>query len=130
MRPTFDPQLDLGLLVLRLGLGTAVVLLFTMKQAEGGTEFLIPVARAGLTTLLVAGTSLVAVGVGTRWVAAYMAMIWALLLCAELYTGEPFYLFPVRAALFLILFTALAMAGAGRFSVDQARASKALSAAK
>ncbi|HEY3784418.1 MAG TPA: hypothetical protein VGL55_03985 [Steroidobacteraceae bacterium] len=128
MRPTGSPQLDIGLLVLRLGIGAALVLLLTLKQAAGGAEFLACFSRAGLATLLIAGTASVAVGVRTRGVAAFMALIWASLLGAELYTGEPLYLFPVRAALFLILFAALALTGAGRFSVDHARVSKAISA--
>ena len=118
MTGSFKTYPDAGVLMLRLGVGTTSVLLFVLKHAEGVTVFVFHPGRAWLV-LLAAGAALVTLGFCTRFAAACMALTWAWAFGTGLYFGQPFYLFPVRAFLFIIIFTALACTDAGRFSVDR-----------
>jgi uncharacterized membrane protein YphA (DoxX/SURF4 family) len=124
MRSQPNPNIDAGLLALRLGVGANFMLLFALKQAQGGAVFAFHPGRVWMLAALVLGAALVTFGALTRFAAACMALgsLWAL--CSGLYAHEPFYLFPVRASLFTILFTALAFTGAGKFSLDRWRDQK------
>ena len=111
-------QSDAGLLALRLGVGTVFVLLSVLRHGEGGTVFIFHPGRAWPLIALGAGAALVTLGFQTRVVSTCIALAWAWALGTGLYLGQTFYLFPVRAVLFVIVFAALAFTGAGRFSVD------------
>jgi uncharacterized membrane protein YphA (DoxX/SURF4 family) len=116
MTGSFKTYPNAGLLILRLGVGATSVLLFVLKHAGAVTVF--HPGRAW-PVLLAAGAALITLGFCTRLAAACMALSWAWAFGTGLYFGQPFYLFPVRAFLFVIVFTALAFTGAGRFSVDR-----------
>jgi hypothetical protein len=124
MDTTDKIRIDAGLLVLRIGLGINFFLLFLLKQAEVSTVFALHSARTLPLAVLAAGAAFVTVGLLTRIAASAMTLIWVWVLATGLYLGQAFYLFPVRAALFIIIFAALACTGAGRFSVDRVLASR------
>lgn len=112
MTESFKTYPNAGLLTLRLGVGATSALLFVLKHAVFHPGRAWPV-------LLAVGASLITLGFCTRLAAACMAWSWGWAFGTGLYFGQAFYLFPVRAFLFVIVFTALAFTGAGRFSVDR-----------
>jgi hypothetical protein len=113
-----ESRADAGLLVLRSGVGASFVLLVSLKQAQGPT--------GGLLLGLAAGALCVTAGWATRLAAAGSALGWAWSAYAGLRAGEAWYALPVRAALYTIIFAALACSGPGRFSFDSWRASARL----
>jgi uncharacterized membrane protein YphA (DoxX/SURF4 family) len=112
-------RVDAGLLLLRIGVGANFLLLFLLKQAEASAVFALHPSRTWPLLALASGAVLVTVGFLTRVAAAAMTLSWTWALATGLYLGQPFYLFPVRAVLFIIIFATLAFTGAGRFSVDR-----------
>jgi uncharacterized membrane protein YphA (DoxX/SURF4 family) len=113
-----DGNIDGGLLVLRLGVGANGLLLFVLKQAQQPALFTPHPGRIWLLGALAFGSALITLGFLTRFTALCMTLIWAWTLYSGLSAGEPFFLFPVRDVLFMILLAAVGFAGAGRFSVD------------
>lgn len=115
MKTNHEQRSDLGILILRFGVGVNFVLLFALKQAGAGSVF---VQRTWPLAALALGAGLVTLGFRTRVVAGCMALVWGWILGYGIYCRQPFYLFPVRSALFVIVFGGLAFTGAGRFSLD------------
>jgi uncharacterized membrane protein YphA (DoxX/SURF4 family) len=71
--------------------------------------------------ILLIATALVAIGLFTRPAAGGLALFWVWILFDGVRAGQPFYSFPVRDALFVIVFSSMALLGAGQFSADGMR---------
>ena len=131
-----SPFVDLGLLVLRLGSGTSLALLFGFRKAVGLVLFLSKggsLGSWGLTELvrglgfplpalvaLVATLNesvvplLVAAGIATRSLAALVAIDMGIAFYLSL---VPLHEEPLRAALYLVMFAGIAIAGPGSHRV-------------
>jgi uncharacterized membrane protein YphA (DoxX/SURF4 family) len=114
----FEPAIDAGLLTLRIGLGISFVFLFALKQSDSAEVFIRHPGRVWPLAALAIGALLVTFGFLARIAAGLSAMGWAWALYSGLQAGEVWYNLPVRAALFVIVFAALALTGPGRFSID------------
>jgi uncharacterized membrane protein YphA (DoxX/SURF4 family) len=120
-----EPGIDAGLLTLRIGLGISfVVLLIVLKQSYGAEVFIHPPGRLWPLAALAIGALLVTFGFLVRIAAVLSAMGWALTLYSALH-ADVWYSLPVTAALYVIVFAALALTGPGRLSIDFVRSGKA-----
>lgn len=119
--------LDAGLLLLRLGVALIFILLFALKQSAGKEVFAYHPGRVAPLVALSLGALLVTCGWLTRPAAALMALAWAWAAYSGLHAGQHWFALPVRAALFVFLFAALALTGPGRYSLDGLRKGKASS---
>jgi putative oxidoreductase len=130
-----DARVDAGLLLLR-GAGLLLAVTFGRQKLIGYIELVRagqPLGSSGLAPLIQSmgipfpgflgvcavlneslGASLIAVGLLTRWAAAIAAFGMTVAFYVSVRLGEDV----LRAALYLIIFTALAVAGPGRFSID------------
>lgn len=111
---------DWGLLVVRVGLGLSFALLFGLKQSKASEVFAYQPGRVWPLILLGVTGALVVCGFWTEVAAAISALSWTWALYSGLRTGLAWYELPIRAALYAIMFAALAVSGAGRFSLDHA----------
>ena len=136
MPKKFTEHMDGGLLVLRLGAGVFLVATFGWQKFVSyvllihagkslATSGLGPLIHsmgfpaAGLLGVYAVlnesvGALLVGIGLWTRAAAFFAALSMAGALFVSLRLGEE----PLRAALYLTMFSALALTGAGRFSVE------------
>jgi putative oxidoreductase len=114
----FRSGIDIGFLVLRLGVGLSFVLLFALKQSEAAKTF---ADHPGISLLLItvsfAAFSVVC-GLFTRYTASLAALLWAWALFTGLRSHQDRLVLPVRAAQLTILFAALAFIGPRKFSLD------------
>lgn len=131
--------LDIGLLLLRLGAGISLLLLFGVTKVKSGVHFLhtgewsfvdfnrkvglpLPVLAAWLQTLNESlGAGLVALGWFTRPAAVCLALGFAVAAACSLKMGERAWLF---AAYFFLMFATLALTGPGRYALDSLRGRK------
>jgi len=114
------PRTDLGLLVLRAGLGLSFILLaLTREHAVAGETFGLTSAHAGLLAVLVLAGAFAAIGFRTRVASGVAAVGWLCAAAGDLLAGEDWVGFPVRAFVYALLFLALSLAGPGRFSIDR-----------
>lgn len=135
-----DHGIDAGLLILRVGAGLSLLLLFGWPKLQAGWSFLYtgqwqfvdfnrkmglpaPVLVAYLQTLNESvGALLLASGFLTRYAGAALAVGFAAATVCSLKAGEPAWL---TAAYFCMNFTALLLTGPGRFSIDALLESRA-----
>ena len=97
-----------GTLVLRLGLGASLVLVFVFVL-HGASE------APSLRLAVLAGVGILAVlGVRTRLTAGAAAVGWLASAVADLVAGKDWFALPVRDFVFALLFTALALMAARR----------------
>jgi uncharacterized membrane protein YphA (DoxX/SURF4 family) len=134
MTSTSGPRsMDAGLLILRLGAGLPLALIFGLPKLQAAALYLhtgqwafvdfnrkvglpAPVVAAFLQTLNESiGALLVACGFLTRYAAASLALGFAVATFCSLRVGEPTWL---TAAYFCINFLALSLTGSGRFAID------------
>jgi uncharacterized membrane protein YphA (DoxX/SURF4 family) len=109
--------MNAGLLVLRVGSGIALGMLFAWGRFPnasvagiGGHPWAIGlVAIFGVLTIC---------GFATRFVAGSLAAVMAFAAAWGVYLGQPPVEEPVRAAMFAVLYTALALTGPGTLSLD------------
>lgn len=107
--------IDAGLFAIRIGVGLSFVLLFSLKQSEVTKTF---VGQHGLPLVVSITAFVVVCGFLTRWAAALSALAWIWVCYAELRAGLEWFILPVRAAEFIIVFAALAVTGPGKYSLD------------
>lgn len=133
---------DAGLLVLRLGAGVSLFLLFGLTKLKaansflhtGGWEFVdfnrkvglpAPVLVAFLQTLNESvGALLVAAGFLTRYAAGSLALGFVAATYLSIRMGEDAWLI---ALCYVVMFTTLALTGAGKLSIDSLLASRSSS---
>jgi|SRR5579864_3599844 len=126
-------SMDAGLLVLRLGAGVSLLLIFGTAKLHDAWAYLhtgqwqfvdfnrkvglpAPVMVAYLQTLNESiGALLVACGLLSRYAAAFLALGFAVATFCSLRVGEPAWL---SAAYFCMNFFALSLTGPGKFSID------------
>lgn len=113
-------RIALGLLVLRLGIGLSFILLFILKQSDAPRIFALHPGRVLPLLFLSLAALLVVVGFVTELAGSVSALAWAWAMYSGLHAGLQWYGLPVRAALYVILFTALSITGPGIFSLDSA----------
>jgi putative oxidoreductase len=140
--PVSDSRIDAGLLALRLGAGVSLILFFGLGKLVGYCQLIIsgaPLGSSGLTPLIrqmgfpapamlglyaVLCESilplLVAAGFLTRLAAAGVALS----MTAAFYVSMRLEEEPLRALLYIVVFTALVLTGPGRFSIDHWRQSR------
>jgi uncharacterized membrane protein YphA (DoxX/SURF4 family) len=106
------------MLIIRIGIGLSFVLLFALKQSEAAKTLATQPGRMWTFVALSIGTVLVVCGLFTRLAAALAAIGWAWAMGTELRAGAEWFVLPVRAAEYMILFTALGITGAGKYSLD------------
>jgi uncharacterized membrane protein YphA (DoxX/SURF4 family) len=111
-------RLEAGLLALRIGAGVSFVLLFGLKQSQGANVFIYNPGRLWPLLALSFGALLVAIGFRTRLAAGAVALAWAWAVYSGLQGRAEWFALPTRAFLYFILFTALALTGPGKFSLD------------
>jgi uncharacterized membrane protein YphA (DoxX/SURF4 family) len=110
--------IDAGLLAIRIGIGLSFVLLFALKQSEAAKiivnqqERLLP-----LVSLSIAAFAVVC-GFFTELAAALSALGWAWAMYSGLQSGAEWFVLPVRAAQYMILFAGLGVTGPGKYSLD------------
>jgi uncharacterized membrane protein YphA (DoxX/SURF4 family) len=109
---------DAALLLLRLGSGICVALLLTLKQAEAAKVFILFPGRPAPQLALPFCALLVAIGLLTRFAAGFVGLCWAWAMYGAVSAGEEWAVMPVRAVLFVFIFTSLAVAGPGKYSAD------------
>jgi uncharacterized membrane protein YphA (DoxX/SURF4 family) len=125
--------IDAGLLVLRVGAGLSLLLLFGLQKLHDGWIFLhtgqwsfvdfnrkmglpAPVLAASLQTVNESvGAFLLACGYLTRFAAASLVFGFAVATYCSRKAAEPAWM---MAGYFCIMFTTLLLAGPGKFSVD------------
>jgi uncharacterized membrane protein YphA (DoxX/SURF4 family) len=109
----------LGLLILRAGTAFSTVLVVLPPNAVppifGGQE------SGFLLGALLLASALAGSGLFARQSAATVAVFWSWLVCRGMRAGQPFYSIPTRDALFAIAYMCVAVAGGGRFSIDEWR---------
>lgn len=120
-------NIDLGLLILRVGLAAMLLTHGIPKFLEfiGGNMSVVgdPIGIGGLvTTLLVMLAEFIApvlilIGLKTR-MAAILAMILMAVAAFVVHAGDPFGV-KEKALLYLVGFTAIALMGAGKISMDK-----------
>jgi uncharacterized membrane protein YphA (DoxX/SURF4 family) len=123
-RGPLDKEIDLGLLLLRAGMGISFVLLFILKQSHGASVFPHHAGRLWPLIVLSMGALLVACGYFTRVAASLVAASWLWAAYSGVRGGQEWFNFPVRDIEYAFLFAALAFAGPGKFSLDRFRQSK------
>ena len=124
---------DAGLLVLRIGTGVSILVLFGLAKLQAGSAYIhtgqwqfvdfnrklglpAPVLVAFLQTLNESvGSLLVACGLMTRYAAASAAIGFAVATLCSLKAGEPTWLL---AAYYCMMFTTVLLAGPGQISID------------
>jgi putative oxidoreductase len=132
--------IDAGLLVLRIGAGVSLLLLFGLQKLHDGWAFLhtgqwqfvdfnrkmglpAPALVASLQTLNESiGALLLACGYLTRFAAASLAFGFAVATYCSLKAAEAAWM---MAGYFFIMFTTLLLAGPGKFSIDYLLETKA-----
>jgi uncharacterized membrane protein YphA (DoxX/SURF4 family) len=125
-RRTRSSRLDVGLLAIRIGIGLSFVLLLALKPADA-TKFLVKatgtVAAGHLwpASILSMAAFFLMFGLFTRAVGALSALACLYAVVATLHSGLPWFVLPVLSAESFVLFTALAITGPGRFSLDHLR---------
>jgi uncharacterized membrane protein YphA (DoxX/SURF4 family) len=135
-----DRRVDAGLLVLRIGAGLSLLVLFGLKKLQAGWDFRhtgqwqfvdfhrkvglpAPVLVAYLQTLNESIVALLlACGFFSRYAAASLAFGFAVATCCSLKASEPAWL---MAACFCIMFLTLLLTGPGEFSIDSLLESRA-----
>jgi putative oxidoreductase len=135
-----DRGTDAGLLVLRIGVGVSLLLLFGLQKLYDGWAFLhtgqwqfvdfnrkiglpAPVLVATLQTFNESICALLlACGYFTRFAAGSLAFGFAVATCCSLKAAEPAWM---MAGYFCIMFTTLLLTGPGRVSIDYLLESKA-----
>jgi uncharacterized membrane protein YphA (DoxX/SURF4 family) len=126
---TRSSRLDVGLLAIRIGIGLSFVLLLALKPADA-TEFLAKAAgtiAAGhlwSASILSIAAFFLMFGLFTRAVAALSVLACLYAAVAALHSGLPWFVLPVLSAEYVFLFTALAITGPGKFSLDHLRRSR------
>jgi uncharacterized membrane protein YphA (DoxX/SURF4 family) len=133
-------MIDIGLLLLRLGAGVSLFLLFGLTKLKAANSFLhtgvwefvdfnrkaglpAPVLIAFLQTLNESlGASLVVAGFQTRYAAGSVALGFVVATYLSLRMGEDAWLI---ALLYAVMFSTLALAGPGTLSIDYLWASRA-----
>ena len=111
---------DLGLVLLRTGAAVASVSLAIIPLVKAPN---LAVASPANWWLIVAGVGsvLAALGLKIRPVSAALTGFWLFTSLAGLYAGFAWSVFPIRAALFAIIYGALALTGPGRRSASPAQ---------
>ena len=125
---TRSSRLDVGLLAIRIGIGLSFVLLLALKPADA-TKFLakatgtIAAGHLWPANILSIAAFLIMFGLFTRAVAALSALACLYAAVAAVHLGLPWFVLPVLSAESVFLFTALAITGPGKFSLDHLRPS-------
>jgi uncharacterized membrane protein YphA (DoxX/SURF4 family) len=128
-----DRRIDTGLLVLRVGAGFSLLLIFGLQKLQAGWAFVhtgqwqfvdfnrkvglpAPVLVAYVQTLNESlGALLLACGFCTRYAATSLALGFAVATFCSLKAEEPVWM---MAAYFCLMFTTLLVTGPGQFSID------------
>lgn len=108
---------DAGLLVLRLGLAFSYLFLVLKHHAEAAEVLSGHSGAAWPAILLSVPAFCVAVGFLTEVAAVLSAAAWIWALLSSLQSAQPWVVLPVRDAIYVILFAALAVTGPGKYSV-------------
>lgn len=108
---------DAALLVLRLGLGFSYLFLVLKHRAEAAEVLSGHAGAAWPAILLSVPAFCVAVGFLTEVAAVLSAAAWNWALLSSLQSAQPWVVFPVRDAIYVILFAALAVTGPGKYSI-------------
>jgi uncharacterized membrane protein YphA (DoxX/SURF4 family) len=111
-------RLDTGLLTLRVGAGLSFILLFGLRQSQGASVFIYHPGRVWPLVALSFGALLVVSGFHARLAAGAVALAWAWAVYSGLRGGAEWFALPTRAFLYFLLFTALALTGPGKFSLE------------
>jgi len=114
-------RLDLGLLVLRVGIGVLTILWLALPAA-GATATFGGRPEGSWIVVVVGGLALLVVlGYRGRTAAGALAVLslWALI--AELLDHQPPLAIPMRAGIWVILFTGLALLGPGQYALARPR---------
>lgn len=110
-----SPPADVGLLALRIGAAATHAILPFVPE---GTKIFVHHSGALPLGALACGALVVACGFMTRLVAALLALAWAWSFIDGLHAGELWSDWPLRSLLYAIIFAALWLTGAGKFSLD------------
>jgi uncharacterized membrane protein YphA (DoxX/SURF4 family) len=113
-------RIDAGLLILRVGIGLSFIFLFGLKQSEASKIFIDLPGRSWPLVLLSIAAFAVVCGFFSRLAATLSASMWALAMYSALRVGVEWFILPIRSAEFVVLFTALAATGPGKYSLDYA----------
>ena len=113
-------KLNLALLVLRAGLGLSLVFLFGLRQSESAAVFAYHRDYIWPLVALALPMCLVVCGYLTKPAAFIATLIWIWALYNGLQAGQAWYSHPIRAALYAIICAAIALAGAGKYSLEHA----------
>jgi hypothetical protein len=113
-----DRSIDAGLLVLRIGIGVSFAFLVALKQSEAAKIFVTPSGRLWPLLALSIGACLVVFGFFTELAAALSALGWAWAMYSGLRADMEWIVLPVRAAQYVIVFSALGITGPGSYSFD------------
>ncbi|MEK7673206.1 MAG: DoxX family protein [Patescibacteria group bacterium] len=131
MRKFFENHKDLGILILRVGIGISFIL-YGWAKIQGGEEVLImlgnAMAKFGITfapkfwgTLAVAsefvGGIFLILGLLTRPAAAIMAFTMLIAVSEHIAMGDPVHIVMHPVELFTV-FVSLVFIGAGKYSID------------
>ena len=112
------PQLDAGLLVLRIGVAVSSFLLYTLPQAQAANIFIYQPGGWWTLVALSIGVFFVTIGLVTRLATSCLALSWAWAAYTELRMGQHWDGFPVRSILFCFVLVTLALTGPGKFSLS------------
>jgi uncharacterized membrane protein YphA (DoxX/SURF4 family) len=112
------PQLDVGLLVLRVGVAVSSFLLFTLPQTQAANIFTDQPRGWWTLVALSIGAFFVIFGLVTRLATSCLALSWAWAAYSELRMGQHWDGFPVRSILFCFVLVTLALTGPGKFSLS------------
>ena len=104
--------------MLRIGVELSFILLFTLKQSGAEQIFVLHAGRVWPLVILSIVAFSVTAGFLTEFTASLSSLAWAWAMYSGLRAGVEWYSVPIRAALYVILFAALATTGPGRFSLD------------
>jgi hypothetical protein len=115
---SFGSRTDVGLLAIRVGIGLSFVFLVALKQSEAANIFVSPSSQVLSLVSLSLGACLVVCGFLTEWAAALSALGWAWAMYSGLRANVDWMILPVRAAEYVIVFSALGIIGPGKYSFD------------
>ena len=111
-------RIDVGLLAIRVGIGLSFVFLVALKQSEAAKIFVAPSGHLLGFAFLYIGACLVVFGFLTELAAVLSALGWAWAMYSGLRADVEWIILPVRAAEYVIVFSALGIIGPGKYSFD------------
>jgi hypothetical protein len=111
-------RIDVGLLTIRVGIGLSFVFLIALKQSEAAKIFVAPSGQLLSLVSLSIGACLVVFGFLTALAAVLSALGWAWAMYSGLRANVEWIILPLRAAEYVIVFSALGIIGPGKYSFD------------